>query len=176
MGDALEGVEFDVHAAIRFVGTTPVIGELSVRVMELTSRALHVPGEILVDQAAELFIAKGLPSRRRTVHDPIVRKVDTRGIGDPAVYADRRSERARHAVVDVRPGAGEGVDAVPALAAGIRASRRRARRPPIAAVDVAAAPASLRALAVGEVEVPFVGILEAEAERERIGGAPGPGT
>src|SRR5207244_13280732 len=175
MDDALEGVEFDVHTAIRLVGTTLVIGELAIRVMEFTSRALHVPGEILVDQAAEPFIAKGLPSGRRTVHDPIVRKVDARGIADAAIYADRRSERTRRAVVDVWPGAGEGMDAMPALAAGILASRRRARRLPIATVDVATAPASLRAMAVGEVEVPFVGVLEAEAEREWIGGAPGPG-
>src|SRR5262249_7338146 len=58
----------------------------------------------------------------------------------------------------------------------VRASRRRARRLPIATVDVATAPASLAAMAVGEVEISLVGVLETEAEREWIGGASGPGS
>src|SRR5262249_44628480 len=36
--------------------------------------------------------------------------------------------------------------------------------------------AALAAVAVGDVEIPFVGVLEAEAEREWIRGAPGPGS
>src|SRR5438132_4414123 len=76
------------------------------------------------------------------------------------------------AAVDERPSVREVRDTLAAEIAGVP----RAARRPLGSVNVTAAPTSLAARTVVEVEVPLVGVLKAKAESEWVRSASGPGS
>src|SRR5262249_60809762 len=65
-----------------------VILKLSIRVIELASRALHIPRPIVVDRVIPK-VAKIFPPSRSTVNDHIVREINARGITNAADVVDR---------------------------------------------------------------------------------------
>src|SRR5438445_4006279 len=171
MVHTLQPIEFSVHAAVVLVPTTLVIGKRRVRVMELVSRAARIPRIVVVDR----IIGKLFPPSRSAVHDHIARKINSRGIGDPAEFMERirySPGRTYVAAVDERPSVREVRDTLAAEIAGVP----RAARRPLGSVNVTAAPTSLAARTVVEVEVPLVGVLKAKAESEWVRSASGPGS
>src|SRR5438309_4986830 len=131
--------------------------------MELVPDAVRVHRIIVVDRV----VGKLFPPNRSAVHDHIVRKINSRGIGDAAELKERirvGAGRTYRAVVDVRPGVRKVRDTLAAEIAGVP----REAGCPLAGVNVGATPAPRGAVAAVEVEAPLVGVLEAKAEREWI--------
>src|SRR6266478_6373763 len=163
--------KFNMDAAMGHVRAAMVILKLRVRVIEFVSYAFHVPRIIVVDRVIPK-IAKIFPPSRSTIHDHIVRKVNSCWIAHAVVKTSKRPDRTRGTVVDVRPGAREVRDTLTAEIAGAS----RAARPPLISVNVITAPAPFGALTVVVIKVPLVRVLEAEAERKWVRSASGPGS
>src|SRR6476620_11668707 len=101
-----------------------VVIELSVRVKEFVSWALHIPRIIVVDRVIPK-VTKLFESSRGTVHDYVVREINPRGIRGVGVDTKSRSDRTCDSVVDVWPSVGEVRNAFIAIVARVRGSWRR---------------------------------------------------